>query len=196
MLQPSAGSIQINGQNIAAQDAIALRRRIGYVIQDFGLMPHWTVERNICLVPQLLGWNEQKQKERSHELLARVGLDPGEYSGRYPNELSGGQKQRVGVARALAAEPLLLLFDEPFGALDPLTRHEMQLLFLDLRERYGGASVFVTHDLGEAITIGTRIAVLDKGSLEGVFTPHEFLNSPSPAARAFVETLPPGVHVH
>jgi osmoprotectant transport system ATP-binding protein len=144
-------------------------------------------------VPQLLGWDEKRRRERARELLARVKLEPGEYARRYPGELSGGEKQRVGVARALAAEPVLMLLDEPFGALDPLTRREMQALFVDLRSRYGGASVFVTHDLLEAIAIGTRIAVLDNGRLEGVFLPRDFVNATTPVARAFLDTLPQGV---
>jgi osmoprotectant transport system ATP-binding protein len=193
MLEPTSGEICIGGHNIGPLDPILLRRRIGYVIQDFGLLPHWTVEQNVALVPQLLDWPLAKRRERAHELLDQVGLPVHEMSTRYPHQLSGGQRQRVGVARALAAEPLLLLFDEPFGALDPITRHEMQRMFIDLRGRFGGASVFVTHDLAEALVIGTRIAVLDQGKLEGMFTPETFVRAETPLAKAFLDTLPPGI---
>ncbi|MBV9268878.1 MAG: ATP-binding cassette domain-containing protein [Acidobacteriaceae bacterium] len=195
MLQPSSGTVLIAGEDTAARDVIDLRRRIGYVVQDFGLMPHWTVGENVGLMPRLLGWDERRKSERTRELLKQVKLDPKDYAGRYPRELSGGEKQRVGVARALAGEPILMLLDEPFGALDPLTRHDMQALFVELRSRYGGASVFVTHDLFEAIAVGTRIAVLDQGRLEGVFAAGEFLNASTPVARAFLDTLPPGVSI-
>ncbi len=190
MLEPTGGGIQIDGREIAEGDAVELRRQIGYVVQEFGLLPHFTVEQNIALVPRLLGWPEHKQRSKSSELLGRVGLDAEAVARRYPHQLSGGQRQRVGVARALAAEPVLMLFDEPFGALDPVTRHEMQSLFLAVREQYNGASVFVTHDLIEALAVGTRIAVLDAGTAEGVFTPAEFLRAQTPAARSFLETLP------
>ncbi len=179
MLTPSSGSIFIDGKDIATFDAIELRRKIGYVIQEFGLLPHWTVEQNISLVPRLLGWPADKQRERSSELLQQVGLASNNMASRKPRELSGGQRQRVAVARALAAQPLLLLFDEPFGALDPVTRHEMQQQFLRLRAEYDVASVFVTHDLLEAVTLGTRIAVLDEGKLEALVTPREALPSPN-----------------
>ncbi|HEX4773790.1 MAG TPA: ATP-binding cassette domain-containing protein [Bryobacteraceae bacterium] len=188
MLEPSAGTIAIDGKNIAESNVIDLRRRIGYVIQEFGLLPHWTVLENAALVPRLLSWPPERQAKRAEELLEKVALR--EFSGRYPNELSGGQRQRVAVARALAAEPLVLLFDEPFGALDPITRHEMQQLFLSVREQYQGASVFVTHDVLEALVLATRIAVLENGKLEGIFTPHEFVQAQTPVARAFLSTLP------
>jgi osmoprotectant transport system ATP-binding protein len=173
-------------------DPIALRRQIGYVIQDFGLMPHWTLEDNVALVPRLMGWPIEKRKARARELLAQVGLEGDEVATRYPRDLSGGQRQRVGVARALAAEPSLLLFDEPFGALDPITRHEMQQQFLKLREQYRVTSMFVTHDLMEALSIATRIGVLDQGKLEAWLRPDEFAGVNSPVARAFLETLPAG----
>lgn len=190
MLTPSSGSIFIDGKDIAAFDAIELRRKIGYVIQEFGLLPHWTVEQNISLVPRLLGWPAEKQRDRSAELLRHVGLDSNNIANRKPRELSGGQRQRVAVARALAAQPLLLLFDEPFGALDPVTRHEMQQQFLRLRAEYDVASVFVTHDLLEAVALGTRIAVLDEGKLEALVTPRELYGLQTPTARAFLDTLP------
>ncbi|MDQ2946520.1 MAG: ATP-binding cassette domain-containing protein [Acidobacteriota bacterium] len=195
MLEPSGGTIRIDGNDIGPMDPVELRRRIGYVIQDFGLLPHWTIERNVVLVPQLLGWPLDKQRQRAGELLNQVGLDA-EVARRYPHQLSGGQRQRVGVARALAAEPTLLLFDEPFGALDPITRHEMQQMFIAIRTRFGGASVFVTHDLAEALSVGTRIAVLEQGTLEGVFTPEEFLKAETPVAKAFLQTLPRGIATH
>lgn len=190
MLERSGGSITIGGQDVRTIDPIALRRHVGYVIQEFGLLPHWTVERNVALVPRLIGWPEEKQRQRARDLLAQVSLDAAKFGGRFPHQLSGGQRQRVGVARALAAEPALLLFDEPFGALDPVTRHEMQEQFLKIRDQFGGASVFVTHDLAEALRIGTRIAVLETGKLEGLFTPQEFLKAKTPTAKAFLNTLP------
>ena len=190
MLIPTSGSISIDGQDTNTFNAIELRRKIGYVIQEFGLLPHWTVEQNIGLVPRLLGWPLEKRQERSRELLQQVGLDPDGMARRMPRELSGGQRQRVAVARALAAQPSLLLFDEPFGALDPVTRHEMQQQFLRLRAEYDVVSVFVTHDLLEAMSIGTRIAVLDKGKLEALVAPQEFWAVTTPTARAFLNTLP------
>lgn len=191
MLEPTSGAIHMDGKDISGLDPISLRRRIGYVIQDFGLLPHWTIEQNVSLVPRLLGWPVQKQRDRSRELLQQVGLEGSELGARRPHQLSGGQRQRVAVARALAAEPGLLLFDEPFGALDPVTRHEMQQQFLQLRNQYNLASVFVTHDLMEALSIATRIAVLNCGKLEAMAAPQEFFGITSPTARAFLDTLPP-----
>ena len=190
MLEPTSGEIWIDGRRSSEFDPIALRRRIGYVIQEFGLLPHWTIEQNVALVPRLMGWPENKRSQRARELLEQVGLEPDQYGSRLPSHLSGGQRQRAAVARALAAEPPLLLFDEPFGALDPLTRREMQQQFLALRERYHLAAVFVTHDIVEALTLATRIAVLDHGRLETVLTPNEFLHATTPVARAFLATLP------
>jgi osmoprotectant transport system ATP-binding protein len=187
LLDPNSGTIFVNGQDIAELDPIALRRRTGYVIQEFGLLPHWTVAQNVALVPRLLGWPEEKQKARARELLEQVGL--GEMAERPPRQLSGGQRQRVGVARALAAEPGLLLFDEPFGALDPVTRHEMQQQFLRLQERYKVAAVFVTHDLLEALRIATRIAVLDSGKMECLVPRDEFMQVDKPVTRSFIETI-------
>ncbi len=187
LLDPNSGTIFIDGKDVAKLDPIALRRRTGYVIQEFGLLPHWTVEQNVALVPRLLGWREEKQKERARELLEQVGL--AEMAERPPRRLSGGQRQRVGVARALAAEPGLLLFDEPFGALDPVTRHEMQQQFLRLQERYKVAAVFVTHDLLEALRISTRIAVLDSGKMECLVPRDEFMQVDKPVTRSFIETI-------
>ena len=191
MLAPTSGAIHLNGQNIAEADPIELRRHIGYVIQELGLLPHWSVERNVCLVPQLLGWPEEKQKARAGELLKQVGLGGADFAERKPHELSGGQRQRVAVARALAAEPELLLFDEPFGALDPVTRHEMQQQLLSLAKHYQVTVVFVTHDVTEAMILGTRIAVLADGKLECVLTPEEFRIAGTPVARSFLDTLLP-----
>jgi osmoprotectant transport system ATP-binding protein len=190
MLEPTGGTIAIDGKDIQSIDPIELRRGIGYVIQDFGLLPHWTVEQNVALVPQLLGWPLEKRQQRARELLEQVGLKDPQLGARRPHRLSGGQRQRVAVARALAAEPAVLLFDEPFGALDPVTRHEMQQQFLELRSHYNLASVFVTHDLMEALAIATRIAVLDRGRLEALAAPEEFFDISTPVARAFLETLP------
>ena len=191
MLEPSGGEIWLDGKDARGADPVDLRRHIGYVIQEFGLLPHWTVEQNVALVPRLLGWTLDKRRARAHELLDQVGLQSEQFGSRLPRQLSGGQRQRVAVARALAAEPGLLLFDEPFGALDPVTRHEMQQQFLDLRNRYNMASVFVTHDLMEALAIGTRIAVLDRGKLETLLTPDQFFSATTPVAQSFLATLPP-----
>jgi osmoprotectant transport system ATP-binding protein len=192
LLEPTTGTIFLDGRDTRTVDAIELRRGIGYVIQEFGLLPHWTVEQNIALVPRLLGWPVVKRKQKAGELLEQVGLSE-EVGARHPHELSGGQRQRVAVARALAAGARLLLFDEPFGALDPVTRHGMQQQFLELRGRYQVASVFVTHDLMEALAIGTKIAVLDQGKLEALVTPDEFFRVETPVAKAFLETLPRGM---
>jgi osmoprotectant transport system ATP-binding protein len=189
LLEPTRGVIFIDGRDTRSSDAIALRRGIGYVIQEFGLLPHWTVEQNVALLPRLLGWPAAKQQDKARELLAQVGLS-GEMGSRRPYQLSGGQRQRVAVARALAAGARLLLFDEPFGALDPVTRHEMQQQFLELRTRFNVASVFVTHDVLEALTLATKIAVLDQGRLEALVAPEDFMNVDTPVAKAFLETLP------
>jgi osmoprotectant transport system ATP-binding protein len=196
LLEATHGVIKIDGQNAAEFDPIQLRRKIGYVIQEFGLLPHWTVRQNISLVPQLLGWPEKRRMDRADELLRQVGLGEAGLGERFPSQLSGGQRQRVGVARALAAEPSLLLFDEPFGALDPVTRHDMQQQFTRLRKQYNVAAIFVTHDLLEALNVGTRIAVLGKGKVEAIVTPDEFWNVDTPVARAFRETLPVELRPH
>ncbi len=190
MLDPTGGRIVIDGKDIREIDPIQLRRRIGYVIQEFGLLPHWTVRQNVSLVPRLLAWPAEKQRRRADELLDQIGLGQPGLADRLPHLLSGGQRQRVGVARALAAEPALLLFDEAFGALDPVRRHEMQQQFREMRERYNVAAVFVTHDLLEALSVGTRIAILNSGRLEAIVSPKEFWGIETPVARAFRETLP------
>jgi osmoprotectant transport system ATP-binding protein len=189
LLQPQAGEIWFLGKRAADQDPIQVRRRMGYVIQDAGLFPHWTVEANIGLVPRLEGWAPEKVAHRVEELLALVGLDAAEYRARRPRQLSGGQKQRVGIARALAADPPLLLLDEPFGALDPITRFDLQQQFVELRRRLGKAALFVTHDVREALMMGTRIALLKDGKLELLATPEEFLAARSDEARAFLKSL-------
>jgi len=186
---PSAGEVLIEGRPTTSWELIELRRSIGYVIQEVGLFPHFTVAENVGLVPRLEGWPPERVASRTSELLQQVDLPPAEFAGRYPRQLSGGQRQRVGVARALAADPKLLLFDEPFGALDPVTRLELQNQFLALRERLQKTSVFVTHDVREALRLGTRIALLDRGRLETLATPEQFLRSPSPQARAFMQVL-------
>jgi osmoprotectant transport system ATP-binding protein len=189
LLKPTAGDVRFDGKSVSAWDEIALRRRIGYVIQDGGLFPHITVARNVGLVPELEGWPQQKIDARTTELLQAVGLSPETYASRYPKQLSGGEKQRVGIARALAADPPLLLLDEPFAALDPVTRYDMQQHFLKLRKDFGKAALFVTHDLREALLLGSRIALLHEGRIELVGTPDEFLHATSPHARDFLRTL-------
>lgn len=190
LLEPSGGAIYLDGRNTADIDLIALRRRTGYVIQELGLLPHWTIEQNVALVPRLLGWPVEKQRARARELLEQVGLEEEGLALRRPQQLSGGQRQRVAVARALAAEPDMLLFDEPFGALDPVTRHEMQQQLLALTKRYNVAVVFVTHDVSEALILASHIAVLANGKLECVAPPEEFVQVNTPVARAFLDTLP------
>lgn len=190
LLDFDAGQILFEGRGLRDHNAIELRRRIGYVIQEVGLLPHWAIARNVALVPQLQQWPRDKTDARVRELLSQVDLPYEEYASRYPHELSGGQRQRVGVARALAANPALLLFDEPFGALDPVTRHGMQRQFLKLRDQYRTPSVFVTHDVAEALTLGTRIAVLDQGRLELLATREQFVAAQTPVARSFLDTLP------
>jgi len=166
-----------------------LRRRIGYVIQEGGLFPHFTIARNVGLVPALSGWEQARTRERVRELLTLVGLDPDQFAERYPRELSGGQRQRVGVARALAADPPLLLLDEPFGALDPLTRASLQREFADLTKRLGKTAILVTHDVREALALARRIGLMHKGRLVLLETPQQFLVSDNPQARAYLETL-------
>lgn len=189
LLLPTAGQVLVEGKPTGDWDPIQLRRRTGYVIQEAGLFPHFTVERNIGLVPSLEGWDESRIKQRVLELLSLVGLDPQNFSNRYPRELSGGQRQRVGVARALAAEPQLLLLDEPFGALDPLTRASLQKEFAGLTARLGKTSIFVTHDVREALRLGSRIGLMHAGKLLLLEKPAGFLRSQEEHARAYIETL-------
>lgn len=186
MLRPSSGTVLIDGRSSSEWDAIRLKRHAGYVIQEGGLFPHFTVAENVGLVPKLEGWDSERVVRRVEELLDRVALPSQEYGSRFPRQLSGGQKQRVGVARALAADPALLLFDEPFGALDPVTRFDLQEQFLQWRREFGKTSIFVTHDVREALRLGTRIALLAEGRLDVVATPDEFRRAGTPEARAFL----------
>ncbi len=188
---PTSGEIRVNGVPNSEVDIIRLRRGIGYVIQDVGLFPHFTVERNIGLVPRIEGWSEDRIRARVQELLEMVRIS-GELASRYPRELSGGQRQRVGVARALAADPEILLMDEPFGALDPLTRDELQQEFLSLQQRLHKTVIFVTHDLREALLLGSRIALMEAGKLVTVLSPQEFLTSADPWAAAYVRAFGDG----
>ncbi|HLV95315.1 MAG TPA: ATP-binding cassette domain-containing protein [Candidatus Acidoferrales bacterium] len=189
LLEPSRGEVLVEGKSILAWDPIALRRRIGYVIQETGLFPHYTVAENVALVPRLERWPPARVQARVDELLALVGLAPETFLRRYPHELSGGQRQRVGLARALAADPAILLMDEPFGALDPLTRTEIRREFQALKQRLGKTIVIVTHDIHEAVLLGTRIALMDSGKLTGSFSPEQFLDSNEPVAAAFAAQL-------
>ena len=189
LLLPTSGQVHVEDRATTDWDLNELRRSIGYVIQEVGLFPHFTIGENVGLVPRLKGWKPDKVTARVAELLHQVGLEPAQFLHRYPRQLSGGQRQRVGVARALAAEPKLLLFDEPFGALDPVTRVELQDQFLELRDRLRKTSIFVTHDVREALRLGTEIALLHRGRLEVLTTPAEFVKSGGPEARAFLSTL-------
>jgi len=195
MLLPSQGQVLVEGRATAEWDPIRLRRGIGYVIQEAGLFPHFTVAENVALVPSLEKWERGRTEARVAELLRLVGLEPGEFEGRRPRELSGGQRQRVGVARALAADPPILLMDEPFGALDPVTRAELQREFRALAQRLGKTIVFVTHDLREALMLASRIVLLETGRIVAVAPPQEFLQLKHPEVRAFAASLEthPGV---
>ncbi|UOY88327.1 betaine/proline/choline family ABC transporter ATP-binding protein [Bacillus glycinifermentans] len=183
LIEPTSGSIYIDGENIMTQDAVKLRRKIGYVIQQIGLFPHMTIQENISLVPKLLKWPQEKRKERARDLLQLVDMGP-EYLDRYPHELSGGQQQRIGVLRALAAGPPLILMDEPFGALDPITRDTLQEEFKKLQKTLNKTIVFVTHDMDEAIKLADRIVILKDGGIVQVGTPDDILRYP---ANDFVE---------
>jgi osmoprotectant transport system ATP-binding protein len=189
LLEPTSGQVLVEGKSTVEWDPIRLRRRIGYVIQEIGLFPHFTVEENVGLVPKLEGWPEERIRRRTRELLELVGLDPDTFARRYPQELSGGQRQRVGVARALAADPPMMLMDEPFGALDPLTRAEIQREFASLSKRLNKTIVFVTHDLREAFMLASRIGLFKGGRLVELARPADFARSNDPEARAFIESL-------
>jgi osmoprotectant transport system ATP-binding protein len=195
LLTSTSGDVLVEGKATTDWDAISLRRRTGYVIQEAGLFPHFSVAENVALVPSLEKWEDARVRERVSEMLSLVGLDAQRFADRYPRELSGGQRQRVGVARALAADPPLLLMDEPFGALDPLTRASLQKEFAELRTRLGKTVIFVTHDVREALTLGSRIALMDKGRIVLLETPEGFTKSDNELARAYLETLsePPAV---
>jgi osmoprotectant transport system ATP-binding protein len=189
MLAPSKGEVVVEGRSTVDWDAIRLRRHIGYVIQEAGLFPHFTVADNVGLVPKLEKWDPARIAERTDELLKIVGLDPKEFARRRPAQLSGGQRQRVGVARALGADPSILLMDEPFGALDPVTRSELQREFSALARRLGKTIVFVTHDLREALLLASRIVLLENGKIVASAGPNEFLRIDHPEVKAFGATL-------
>jgi len=189
MLEPSEGVVLVEGRSTLEGDPIGLRRRIGYVIQEVGLFPHFTAEQNISLVPRLERWPEERIRTRVGELLQLVGLNAQEFLHRYPHQLSGGQRQRVGVARALAADPPILLMDEPFGALDPLTRAEVQCEFQDLQRRLKKTIVIVTHHVAEALLLGSHIGVIDAGALVGLHTPKDFMNATEPVTAAYIANL-------
>ncbi|HLJ48412.1 MAG TPA: ATP-binding cassette domain-containing protein [Bryobacteraceae bacterium] len=186
LIFPTSGEVLVEGKPTTAWDLIRLRRSIGYVIQEVGLFPHFTIERNVGLVPRLEGWPEDKIRTRASSLLQQVGLTPEQFLARFPRELSGGQRQRVGVARALAADPKILLFDEPFGAVDPVTRQDLQNQFLELRRSFATTSIFVTHDVREALRLGSRIGLMHQGKLEVLAPPDEFLRADTPEARTFL----------
>lgn len=184
LIPHTRGKIMIDGKDIDAFDPVSLRRNIGYVIQQIGLFPHYTIEENIALIPRLKKWKEPEIKERIHQLMDMVGLDPDVFAKRYPRELSGGQQQRVGVARALAANPDIILMDEPFGALDPITREQLQDELLHIQAEMHKTIVFVTHDMDEALKLGDRIAIMKDGELLQLDTPDQLLSNPS---HGFVE---------
>jgi len=186
LIEPTEGIIEVGGRDVMDQDPVDLRRRIGYVFQGIGLFPHMTIEQNVELVPRLLAWPVKKRRERVRELLDLVGLPPKEYAKRFPDELSGGEQQRVGVARGLSADPAYLLMDEPFGALDALTREILQQELLALKRRLKKTIIFVTHDIFEALLLGDRIVILHKGNLEQIGTKREVLATP---ATGFVRDL-------
>jgi osmoprotectant transport system ATP-binding protein len=189
MLVPTSGEVEVEGKSTVEWEAIRLRRHIGYVIQEAGLFPHFTVAENVGLVPKLEKWDPKRIEERTDELLTIVGLDPKEFAERRPAQLSGGQRQRVGVARALGADPSILLMDEPFGALDPVTRSELQREFSELARRLGKTIVFVTHDLREALLLASRIVLLENGRMVANARPQEFLRIDHPEVKAFAASL-------
>jgi osmoprotectant transport system ATP-binding protein len=189
LLTPTSGEITVTGKLTTEWNPIQLRRKIGYVIQEIGLFPHFTVEENIALVPKLEGWENSRIQSRVRKLLELVNLNPEHFAKRYPRELSGGQRQRVGVARALAADPPLLLMDEPFGALDPITRLELQREFSQLQQQLGKTVILVTHDIQEAFFLASRIGLMAEGRLVELASPAEFVKSQHPEARAFLECL-------
>ena len=189
LVEPTSGTVRLGGTDTSTMPPHELRRRIGYVFQQVGLFPHMTVAENVAVTPSLLGWSPARTRARIDELLALVELEPALVRDRRPDELSGGQQQRVGVARALAAGPAVMLLDEPFGALDPLTRERLQESLLRIRRETGLTAVFVTHDMAEALMLGDRIAVMHAGRLEQIGTPHDLLTRPaSPYVRELMDT--------
>jgi osmoprotectant transport system ATP-binding protein len=189
LIEPTSGAVLVEGKATTDWDATHLRRCIGYVLQEAGLFPHFTVAENVALVPRLENWNEAEIKAKITEMLELVGLSPQKFAARFPHELSGGQRQRVGVARALAANPNLLLLDEPFGALDALTRVNLQKEFARTVRELNKTAVFVTHDLHEAFILGTRICLMDKGKIALLETPENFRKSDLPLVRNYLETV-------
>lgn len=190
LLVPSAGEVLVEGRATLEWDPIALRRRTGYVLQEVGLFPHMTIDRNIGIVPRLNGWPEPRIHARCQELLELVGLDPATFEGRFPHELSGGQRQRVGFARALAADPPVILMDEPFGALDPLTRAELHHEFHRIQDQLRKTVVMVSHDMGEAFALATKLGVLDQGRLVALDTPEAIARAADPKIRLFLNAMP------
>ena len=189
LIEPTSGEVLVERRSTADWNPIELRRHIGYVLQEGGLFPHFTVAENTALVLKLLNWDETKKRERTNEMLYLVGLKPDKFADRFPHELSGGQRQRVGVARALAADPQIVLLDEPFGALDAIARTNLQKEFARLVLDLGKTAVFVTHDLHEAMLLGSRIALMDKGRIVLLGTPEEFRRSELPLAKAYLDTV-------
>jgi osmoprotectant transport system ATP-binding protein len=187
LLTPSEGTVYVDGTPNSEWDVIKLRRNIGYAIQDVGLFPHYNAVQNVGLIPKLEGRSKQEVGARVAEVMQLVGLSPEHYAKRYPSQLSGGERQRLGLARALAADPPILLMDEPFGALDPLTRAQLQKDFRQLQQRLNKTVVFVTHDVAEALLLGDRIALMEAGKLRSVFSPHEFLNSTDENVREYLD---------
>ncbi|MBM3771295.1 MAG: ATP-binding cassette domain-containing protein [Acidimicrobiia bacterium] len=190
LIDPSAGTVMVEGRSTREWDPIALRRRTGYVFQEVGLFPHMTVEENAGIVGRLERWPVERAQRRVRELLDLVGLSPDQYARRLPHELSGGQRQRVGVARALFGEPPVLLMDEPFGALDPITRAELRREFARIQRLVGTTVIMVTHDLGEAFELGTRVGVIDDGCLVACAPPHVIASLPDPRIRALLDAWP------
>ncbi|HZP23401.1 MAG TPA: ATP-binding cassette domain-containing protein [Terriglobales bacterium] len=195
LLDATQGEVKVDGIPVARWDAIKLRRRVGYAIQDVGLFPHYTVFENVALVPKIEAWSATKIAARVEQVMSLVGLPMAEFAKRYPHELSGGQRQRVGLARALAADPPILLMDEPFGALDPITRAEVRSEFQQLQQRLRKTVVFVTHDIAEALQLGDRIGLMDSGALRGIYRPAEFLASQDEPARTYAEVFRAGQQI-
>lgn len=189
LVAPTSGAVLVNGEVVGNADLLALRRRIGYVIQEIGLYPHLTIERNVAMPVELAGKPLTERQSRAHELLAMTGLDPAKFAERMPWQLSGGQRQRAGVARALAADPAILLLDEPFGALDPLTRVEIQTMLRDLLKKLQKTAVIVTHDLQEAVFLADRILLLDKGNIVADLPSRDVLHSQIPAVKQYVAAV-------
>jgi len=195
LLDHIQGQILVDGRSTTEWDVIQLRRHIGYAIQEAGLFPHYTVQKNVALVPRLEHWDKARIAARVKEVLQLVGLPFDQLAGHYPDQLSGGQRQRVGLARALAADPQILLMDEPFGALDPITRSELQHEFMELKKKLSKTVVFVTHDVAEALLLGDRIALMDSGALKGVFAPAEFLRSTDSFVQPYVAAFRAGQQI-